>query len=202
AVERVVDEQELHHTALCLLDDGGGELGAHHHALGARRDAGGQRLALALHLDQALTAGADRIEQRVVAEPRDRDAEQLRGPDDQGSLRHADLEPVNGDGHCARRGLHCHVMLQTVDDAGSKGQPPSLWCWMNSSRKKRTAVVIGGTALSPSAQNARPRMLSQISRSFSTSSSVPSPCSSRSRMRTSQNVPSRHGVHFPHDSCW
>ena len=98
----------------------------------------------------------------------------------------------------------CTVMcsLQTVDAAGSKGQPPSLWCWMNSSLKYWTAEVIGGVALSPSAQNARPVMLSQMSRSFSTSSSVPWPCSSRSRMRTSQNVPSRHGVHFPHDSCW
>ena len=75
AVERVVDEQELHHAPLRLLRDRRGELGVHHHALGARGDAGGQRLVLALDLDQALAAGADRIEQRVIAEPRDRDAE-------------------------------------------------------------------------------------------------------------------------------
>jgi len=52
-------------------------------------------------------------------------------------------------------------------------------------------------ALPNSAQNARPVMSSQMSSIFSTSPSVPRPCSSRSRMRTSQNVPSRHGVHFP-----
>jgi hypothetical protein len=34
-------------------------------------------------LDQALTAGADRLEQRVVAEARDLDADQLGGPDHQ-----------------------------------------------------------------------------------------------------------------------
>jgi hypothetical protein len=48
-----------------------------------RRGAGGERLALALDLDQALAAGADRVEQRVVAEPRDGDADHLGGPDDQ-----------------------------------------------------------------------------------------------------------------------
>ena len=40
------------------------------------------------HLDQALPAGADRLEQRVVAEPRDLDADQLGGPDHQGALGH------------------------------------------------------------------------------------------------------------------
>ena len=31
--------------------------------------------------------------------------------------------------------------------------------------------------------------------------SVPLPASSRRRIPTSQNVPSRHGVHLPQDSC-
>ena len=53
----------------------------------------------------------------------------------QGALGHRDLEPVDGDGHRALRGLHRHVWLQTVEAAGSNGQPPSLWCWMNSSVK-------------------------------------------------------------------
>ena len=74
----------------------------HHHALGAGGGAGGERLALALDLDQALPAGADRVEQRVVAEPRDLDAEQLGGPDDQRALGHGDLEAVDGDGHARR----------------------------------------------------------------------------------------------------
>ena len=41
------------------------------------------------HVDEALPAGADRVEQRVVAEPRDLDADLLGGPDDQGALGHA-----------------------------------------------------------------------------------------------------------------
>ena len=63
------------------------------------------------------------------------DAEQFGGPDDPRALGHRDLEPVDGDGHRALRGLHRHVWLQTVEAAGSNGQPPSLWCWMNSSLK-------------------------------------------------------------------
>ena len=54
--------------------------------VGDRRRAGGQRLALALDLDEALPARADRVEQRVVAEARDRDAEQLGGADHQRAL--------------------------------------------------------------------------------------------------------------------
>ena len=71
---------------------------------------------------------------------------------------------------------------------------------MYSSRKYCTDEVIGLVAPSPSAQNARPRMLSQMSSSFSRSSSVPLPCSSRRMICTSQNVPSRQGVHLPQDS--
>src|SRR5690242_13969639 len=56
-------------------------------------------------------------------------------------------------------------------------------------------------APSPSAQNERPRMLSDRSTSVSMSSSVPRPASNRSYTPTYQYVPSRHGVHLPHDSC-
>ena len=70
AIERVVDEQELHHSALSLLRHLRGQLRPHHHAFRAGRGARGERLALALHLDEALAAGAHGIEQRVIAEPR------------------------------------------------------------------------------------------------------------------------------------
>src|SRR3974390_3025060 len=49
--------------------------------------------------------------QGVVQEPRDLDAEQLGGPDDQLALRHRDLEPVDRDGHRILPGLHRHVAL-------------------------------------------------------------------------------------------
>ncbi len=43
-------------------------------------------------------------------------------------------------------------------------------------------------------------MLSQVSSRVSMSSSVPLPASIRRRIWTIQYVPSRHGVHLPHDS--
>ena len=89
----------------------------------------------------------------------------------------------------------------TVEATGSNGQPPALKCWMYSSRKYWIDDVTGLVAPSPRAQNARPRMLSDTSSSVSMSCSSPSPRSSRSRICTYQNTPSRHGVHLPHDSC-
>jgi hypothetical protein len=83
---------------LRLVRDRRGELRVDHHAVGDRGGAGGHRLALALHLDQALPAGADRVEQRVVAEARDLDADALRRPDDQLTLGHPHLDAVDGDG--------------------------------------------------------------------------------------------------------
>ena len=68
-----------------------------HHAVGAGDGAGGDRLALALHLDDALAAGAGRVEQRVVAEAGDLDAEQLGGADHQRALGDGDLDAVDGD---------------------------------------------------------------------------------------------------------
>ncbi|AFR09764.1 hypothetical protein B005_2616 [Nocardiopsis alba ATCC BAA-2165] len=104
AVQRVVDEQELHDPALGLLRHLGGQVGVDHHALHDGDRAGGLGLGHAApvahvgDLDQALTAGADRVEQRVVAEPGDLDTEQFGGADQQGALGHLDLEAVDGDG--------------------------------------------------------------------------------------------------------
>lgn len=70
AVQRMIDQQQLHHPLLRLVGDRRRELGVDNHAVGDGRGAGGERLTLPLHVDEALTAGADRIEQRVVAEPR------------------------------------------------------------------------------------------------------------------------------------
>ncbi len=71
----------------------------------------------------------------------------------------------------------------------------------NSSRKYWMAEVIGLVAASPRAQKLRPRMLSQMSTSLSMSSCVPWPFSMRVMIWRSHHVPSRHGVHLPHDSC-
>jgi hypothetical protein len=66
-------------------------LGLDHHvvATGMVQDACGLGMPRPLlDLDQALAAGAHRVEQRVVAEPRDLDADLLGGADDQGALGH------------------------------------------------------------------------------------------------------------------
>ena len=99
AVQRVVHQQQFHDAGLRFLRHPGGELGAYHHALGAHGGTGGHRLALAFHLDQALPASADRVQQGMVAEPGNLDAEQLGRPDHQRSLRHGHLEAVDGNGH-------------------------------------------------------------------------------------------------------
>ena len=96
AVQRVVDEQELHHRALelqCLLA-AGGDLHAIHHRGGAGR----RRLRRLLHVDQAHAAvGGDR-QLFVVAETRDRNARLVGGLDDHRALRHDQRLAIDLDG--------------------------------------------------------------------------------------------------------
>src|SRR5207302_2974811 len=68
AVEGMVEQKELEVARLRLLRDRRRELRLDDHPFGHGRRAGRERLALALDLDDALTAGAERLEQRVVAE--------------------------------------------------------------------------------------------------------------------------------------
>ena len=112
AVERVVDEQQLHDALLRLVGDGRRQLGVDLHALGHRDGARGLRLRHRPHravrtrrrdVDEALAAGAHRLEERVVAEPRDLDPDLLGGPDDQGALGHPGLDAVDGQRDVVRR---------------------------------------------------------------------------------------------------
>jgi hypothetical protein len=57
--------------------------------------AGHRRLGLSLDHDDALATRTDGVEQRVVAEAWDDDAELLGGPDDQGALGDRDLLAVD-----------------------------------------------------------------------------------------------------------
>ena len=78
----------------------------------------------------------------------------------------------------------------------------------NSSRKRPTAEAIGAVADGPrgqivvcfGGQTSPGEMLSQTSISNSRSLGRPLPSRMRPRMRSSQVVPSRHGVHLPQDS--
>ena len=77
-----------------------------------------------------------------------------------------------------------------------------------SERNRRTTDAIGAVTDGPSGQivvcfgghTSPGLMLSETSMRRSTSEGRPSPARIRARMRSSQVVPSRHGVHLPHDS--
>ena len=98
AVQGVVQEQELHDPLLGEPGHLGGVLGVHLHALGQHLGAGGLRLGHALDLDEAGAAGRDRLEEGMVAEARDLDAELLGGADHEGALGHPHLDAVDDDG--------------------------------------------------------------------------------------------------------
>src|SRR5690349_16390839 len=153
----------------------------------------------------------------MVTEARDLGADQLGSPNDQGPLRDADLHAVDRQGHevngqrlggrLATGGgrVESHAFTSAPKrverSGGNKSADRVCMPASNSARKYWMAEVIGLVAPSPRAQNERPRMLSHRSRSSSMSPSRPSPSSSRLRIWTFHQVPSRHGVHLPHDSC-
>ena len=94
AVERVVDEQELDHGALRVLDLVGA--GVDDHPVADRGRAGGLQLRDPLDLDQAHAAGADRLaELRLVTEDRDLDVAALGGVVEHLALGRAHLAPVD-----------------------------------------------------------------------------------------------------------
>ncbi|OIQ84063.1 hypothetical protein GALL_341100 [mine drainage metagenome] len=93
AVERMVDQQQLHHTLLRLARTLG--LRAHDHALRHRRGARRQRLGRLLDVDQAHAAvGGDR-ELGVIAEMRYVDVELVRGVHHHRAFGHLDLAAVD-----------------------------------------------------------------------------------------------------------
>ena len=168
-VQRVVQKQELHHTLLCVVGDLGRALGADHHVVADRNGAGGLRLRLPLDLHQAHPTRGHGVQQRVVAEARDLDAELLGRADDQRAFLRGHRHPVDaerdvtlGHGHLVAAGFcdgHAFTSLKTVLAAGSKATllgvvvPAS-----NSSAKYFIADGKGVAAASPRAQKERPRI--------------------------------------------
>ena len=119
AVERVVDQQELHHSLAALLDDRGGRADVETgRGVGRARDRGprhpvdplltgrgiddgglGRRVHCGqAHLDQAHAAVADDRELRMVAVVRHVDPDAAGGLDHVRALGHGDLLAVDGDG--------------------------------------------------------------------------------------------------------
>src|SRR5262249_2330603 len=189
AVQRVVDQQQLHYTLLSLVGGGGRQLRAYDHPVGGHGSARRHRFALAFNLNQALSARADGVEQGVIAESRDLDAYQLRRPDHQRALRHRQLDVVDGHRHHLnfrdvavgrRRHTVAPKGATSIESRGSNGHPCcSTWATY-SSRKYLIDEMIGLAAPSPNAQNDFPLIVSEMSSSFSMSAEVPSPVSSRS----------------------
>ena len=99
AIERVVDQQELHHPLARLAD--AGRVGEDLLALGGRQRAARLRLGRPrLHLDQAHPAIAGDGEPLMIAEARNLLARQLAGLEHRRALRHLDLDTVDLDlGH-------------------------------------------------------------------------------------------------------
>src|SRR5690606_12758624 len=210
AVERVVDEEELDHPVLRLVGDGGGVLGGDDHAGGGLERARGLRLGhraeVALpvrggHLDEALAAGAGGLEQGVVAEPRDLDADLLGGPDDERALGHVHLDAVDGDGEevallrrrgsGSRRRHRAPTSENTAEASYGKSSCAGVCVpASNSERKCLMPLCIGTADASPSAQKERPAMFAETSRRRSMSVGRPLPASSRCMTCFIQYVPS------------
>ena len=91
AVERMVDEQELHHPVAGLF--GHLAIGADHHVVGRRHRAGGDRLRRFFLLDQAHAAIAGDRQALVEAEMGDFDAGELAGLQHGRAGRHFDERP-------------------------------------------------------------------------------------------------------------
>jgi len=96
AIERVVDEQELHHPFAGLLDHRA--IGADFLTIGSRQRAGGLRLGRpGLHFDQTHAAVARDAEPLVIAEARDFLARQLARLQHSRARRDFDFLTVYGD---------------------------------------------------------------------------------------------------------
>ena len=94
AVERMVDQQELHHALARLLHQR--RVGLDHHVVGDRHGAAGDRLRRLLLLHQAHAAVAGDRQALVIAEARDLLARHLAGLQHGDAGRHFDLDPVDG----------------------------------------------------------------------------------------------------------
>ena len=138
AVERMVDQQELHHPLAGL--DRTLVLGVDHHALGDRHRAGRDGLRRFLDVDQAHAAVAGDRQALVEAEMRHLDADRLAGLEDREPVLDLDLASVDGE--------LCHAPPL-----------PQAACFLRSrmrrsisGRKCRIRPWTGQAAASPSAQ--------------------------------------------------
>ena len=115
AVERVVDEQQLERALLAAPRELAGQVRLDHHVGGDGLRAAHDGLGRTLDLDDALAAGTDRVEQRVVAEARHDRADLLGGTDDERALGHLHRDAVDGQGdEVGRAVLLAHASTSTA----------------------------------------------------------------------------------------
>ena len=172
-------------------------------------------------LDEAHAAHADRVHPRVVAEARDVDAVPLGGVDDQLALAGVDLgarrwstvtpstvgasaasavaSDIGALPTSARR-----VDADATRDVARRCAPRTRARNGAMRRGDRATPRRGRAGRSWSARGGQRdgpgEMLSQTSRAGRGRSGRPWPSRMRCRIFSSQVVPSRHGVHLPHDS--
>src|ERR1051326_4110770 len=142
-------------------------------------------------LHQTHAAGADRLQALLVAEDGNLFADELGGFDEQHALGRFDVEAVNGELDGIHRGRCHHV---------GYGHLWSLMCCSYSPLNCFTVATTGEVAKSPRAQSTFPEICPESESSSSRSPGTPRPASMRVRILNSHEVPSRHGVHLPHDS--
>src|SRR4051794_7792626 len=212
AVERVVDEEELDHRALRVLDLLGARVDDH--PLAHRGRAGGLQFRDPLDLDQAHAAGADRVaEFRFVTEVGDLDVTLASGVVEHLALDRRHLASVDRDRHLASGRGHAWAPIVCVCAPSVSGAPwTTAWgsrtssgfsiTASNSSRNLRTIAPTGIAIESPRTQRQWPMMFCWTEETMSRSSGVASPRTIRSSIFTVQLVPSRQGTHLPQDSWW
>src|SRR5262249_17461009 len=168
---------------------------------------GGLQFRDPLDLHQAHPAGADRrAEFRLVTEDRDLDVALAGRVVQHLALDGGHLTPVDGQGHLTL--LRAHVAAPKVSAGastapwGSRPSAASAITCSNSPRNLRTIAATGIAIESPSTQRQWPMMFSWTELMMSRSIGVASPRTTRSSIFTVQLVPSRQGVHLPHDSWW
>jgi len=166
AVERMVDEQELHHTFLRI--DRVFRAGVHLHAVGHRCGAGRQRLGRLFHLHQTHAAAGGDGEFLVITEMRDRDAGLIRRIHDGVATFDLERAAINFD----IKRSHGYCSVPTMQHLCS------MWC-SNSWPKCLRKLCTGSAAASPSAQMVWPPMRPATLLSRSMSSGRPCPCSMR-----------------------
>ena len=160
-------------------------LGVHHHVVGDRGGAGGDRFTLSLDVDQALAAGADGCEQRMVAEPGIWMPACSAARMIKRALGNLDLGSVDGEmlsrSPCGRRERSSRVTCLPAEDCGLgviERATAAGDVLLVLAAEVLSEEVIGEPAPSPKpAQNDFPTMLSVMSASMSRSVIVASPVS-------------------------